>query len=524
MSANPQVRTQLLGLMTATGRFVRKSYLDDHAVTKADESSRQLRSDQGQLNARHLHGLIPPPYDPQRLVELLEQNTYHSIAVRTKARDVAGHSFEIQASSTADNPADVQRSLLVQWFEMLPMPITEIIKRAITDYDSIGWGAVECIRQDYAVDGLPLNLVHIPGHTLRVHKSNELYVQQRGHNRRVWFKKAGLQADVNKRNGSVHEPGTLAPSERASELIFMTDYSPRSSYYGIPPIIPALGAIVGDLSRRDYNITFFDNYGIPAYAVWITGDIDDSAAIDSTTGEPRKDGMTELELQLERQFAGLAENPHSIVTLMIPRRGGSESEVEVRFEKLSSEVRDASFRLYRQDNRDEVLTAHGVPPYRMGIAEVGALGQNVARETTEIYKHSIVKPRQTAIESLINLHVITHGFGITDWRFSLNEIDTVDENHLVNLMTQLVNHEAASPFELRRLFSERLGLNPDAIETFPGEQSSSTLESLEVVDGDPVSLADEGVTQGLQNNGNGHNLEVIEHLEDGPRVRAISPN
>jgi len=42
-----------------------------------------------------------------------------------------------------------------------------------------------------------------------------------------------------------------------------------------------------------------------------------------------------------------------------------QGEVNIEFKPLSTEVKEASFRLFRQDNRDEILAAHGVPPYRM---------------------------------------------------------------------------------------------------------------------------------------------------------------
>ena len=82
-----------------------------------------------------------------------------------------------------------------------------------------------------------------------------------------------------------------------------------------------------------------------------------------------------------------------------------QGEVNIEFKRFECEVKEASFRLHRQDNRDEILAAHGVPPYRVGVAETGSLGGNTARESTEIYKRSVIEPRQEMLESMINKHI-----------------------------------------------------------------------------------------------------------------------
>ena len=81
--------------------------------------------------------------------------------------------------------------------------------------------------------------------------------------------------------------------------------------------------------------------------------------------------------------------------------------------------------MLRTDNRDEILSAHGVPPYRAGVVVEGSLGGSVAREATEIYKQSVIEPRQDMIENVMN-RLLFVGLGITDWRFRFHDIDTKD--------------------------------------------------------------------------------------------------
>src|SRR5690606_4544021 len=109
--------------------------------------------------------------------------------------------------------------------------------------------------------------------------------------------------------------------------------------------------------------------------------------------------------------------------------------VKVEFQRLAVDVKEASFRLFRQDNRDEILAAHGVPPYRAGIAETGSLGGSTAVESTEIYKMSVIEPRQSILENLFNRYILRSAFDVTDWRWKLAEIDTRDERHDLDILS-----------------------------------------------------------------------------------------
>jgi len=133
----------------------------------------------------------------------------------------------------------------------------------------------------------------------------------------VWFRDIAHNKNVHRLNGKT----LLTPDagDAASAIMTWHNTHPKSSYYGVPDIIPALGAILGDVSRRDYNISFFENHGVPAYAVFITGDFD--------PGEPKllegddpdnPTGPTPLEESIEKHFSKMAGEPHSVLVLTIP--------------------------------------------------------------------------------------------------------------------------------------------------------------------------------------------------------------
>ncbi len=438
------------GFITKQGRYISGDVLDRYAHKNAhkDESKQLTDRFDERYNA---DGLLPPLYNPELLAQLLEINTYHYGACKTKARDTAGLGWSLLPVAGSEPEESAPPEELLRFFRSLPMPLAIMLDRAQLDYEAIGWGALELVREGYDPQAPLATLAHVPAHTLRAHRDGNRYAQIRGTKKR-WFKAAGEEIDVHQGTGQVYRQGQLAPEVRATEIAWWQNYTPRSDYYGLPDVMPALGALHGDLARRDFNIAFFDNYGVPAYAVTITGDFDEGD-IDEDTGQ------SDLEAAIEEHFRELAKHPHSVITLSLPTRSDGQ-EVNIEFHPLSVDIKEASFRLFRQDNRDEILAAHRVPPYRAGIAETGSLGGSTAREATEIYKRSVIEPRQMILEAIIDLHVLQRGFEITGWHFKLADIDNSDAKQDMDLLGVLVDKGAAWPDEMRAHFAARFGLDP----------------------------------------------------------------
>jgi PBSX family phage portal protein len=431
--------------------------------------SQQL-TDHGR-QAPGVEGLKEPPLNPRHLTELLKMNTTHYRCCKTKAREGGGMGYEIVAVDQDTNnvepsnkPTPPQKGALIKFFEALEDPITELLVKVLMDYQTLGYAAIEYIADDESDE--PDEIKHIPAQYLKRHTDMKRYVMERNAER-VWFKDIRVTDEIDVNTGEpvgtmntplvsnvrAPEPDRIgdsgAPlSNRANALIWFVNYSPDSDYYGMPDVLPATGAIVGDIARRDYNIAFFDNYGIPAYGVFVSGNFDPGEPVNES-GEPDPNGRTPLEATLEDHFKQLAQKPHSTMVLTIPSVEGGEGEVEVKIEKLGHDVEDASFRLFRADNRDEILSAHGVPAERAGIHVEGSLGGNIARESTEIYKRSVLKPLQKMLERALNRHVIRGGFGIEKYEFKLSEIDIRDLEAEFSRDIQMVQNAGLSPNEFR---------------------------------------------------------------------------
>ena len=254
--------------VTKQGKVVRQEILERHGLKNAGDSN-QIDDPFTETDFSE-RGLVEPPYVPSSLINLLDLNTYHMRACRVKARDVAGNGWQIvPGRSDIDSESDeaqARKSVLEEFFSSFN--VGKVFSEAQMDFEAVGWGSVEVT---FGIKGVPVNMYHIPSHTIRIHRTRSRWLQRRG-NKRVWFRDIAHNKNVHRLNGKT----LLTPDagDAASAIMTWHNTHPKSSYYGVPDIIPALGAILGDVSRRDYNISFFENHGVPAYAVFITGDFD----------------------------------------------------------------------------------------------------------------------------------------------------------------------------------------------------------------------------------------------------------
>lgn len=449
------------GIVTKAGNLVPWATVQAFAVKERTDESRQFDDPFKTLGAQK--GLIKPPFNPAVIAELPKLNTYHARATKTKAQDTVGAGWTFVPAST-ETEGDTAPEEMTDFATGIRESLTTVLVRAQLDYETIGWGGLELVRQDHKFDADIVDINHVPAHTMRVHKTRQAIAQARGR-KMVWFKyrnmapspwEEGYDADedweVHKDSGEISEgAGSLEADVRGSEILFWRNYWTGEDFYGFPDVIPAMGAMVGDVSRRNYNQAFFENHGVPAFAVYVTGDFE-------MGNENEETGKTDLEEAVDSALKEVQANPHSVMTLFIPSRADARQDVKVDIKPLAVEIKDASFQMYRQDNRDEVLSAHGVPVYRLGIVEAGSLGQNVAEQTDNIYKESVIDPRQENLEDLINSYVIADFDGWEGWKFQLVEVDVSNEAEELDILTTLFEHAAVTPLQLLKRYADRFGL------------------------------------------------------------------
>jgi len=363
--------------------------------------------------------LVWPPYSPEVLLTLYESNAVYMRCIHQLATDVAGLGWNLQLREGArESKAEFERLHAFLDRPNPEEPLRTLFKQCLIDWGAVGWFGLEVVRDH---TGRPARLYHVPAHTLRVHSSGEKYCQMRN-NRKVWFKKFGLDKDFSAEDG---REGRFDINSRANELIFYKNFYPKSDFYGVPNGISAIGDVMGLIGLRDYNLAFFENYGIPAAIIILEGDWEEGS--DKT--------ITQF---LNREVRG-TENAHKTLVVTQP------DNCSFTYKPLSVETKEASFRLYEQMRRDDILIAYSMPPERVGVRVTGALGGNVAEEAIRVYVQGVVEPLQTDLEDIVNGKLLQS----EAYEFRFENIDLRDYNAEVERMHKQIEHGVLTPNEAR---------------------------------------------------------------------------
>lgn len=317
------------------------------------------------------HNCMETPVYGRALALFAEQSPYHARCIAVKANCVAGLGWTL----TGEAP-EVER-----FIANLEEPLENTLKKLWYDFELFGRLGLELVH----IGGKLKAMYHMPVQDLYVTADRQMYWQLMPDAKEQGFTAYGYD----------HKPGV-------HEIICLNEYTPRSGYYGLPRYMGALQSMAVNYKIGEFNIKFFDQGGMPDLAIIVEG-----GAFDKETEKEIQEAL--------RSFKGI-DNAHR--TLYLPV---TQPNVKVRIEKLS-DIKDGSFRLLRQDNRDEIVSAHGVPPRLAGIVVSGSMGgSGEAAGQMQIFKETELNPKQATLERFIN-NLFIREFG-QDPGFKLKPMD-----------------------------------------------------------------------------------------------------
>lgn len=399
--------------------------LDKAELKRPTNQSKQLKQS---ANWMRENDLVPMPFPPEMLLTLYESNPVLFRCVNQQAIDVAGLGWSLHLKENKKEDK-IEFDRLTDFIQR-PNPeetLRFILKQLLIDLGAIGWFGLEVVRNN---KGEVAELYHVPAHTLRVHTSKEKYCQQRG-NKKVWFKNFGSEKDISEKDGKQKK---VTAENKANELIFYKNYYPKSDFYGAPSSIAAVGDVMGLIGLRDFNLAFFENYGMPSALIVLEGEWDDNS----------EKIVAEF---VNREVRG-TDNAHRTLVVTQP------DNCKFSYTPLSTDIKEGSFKLYETARREDILVAFAMPPERIGIRIVGKLGGNVAEEATRIYVQSVVEPLQLDLEDIINDLLLQS----ETYLFKFANIDLRDYDLEIQQMNTQVERGILTPNEARN----KLGLKPYA--------------------------------------------------------------
>lgn len=382
--------------------------------------SRQLPED-GWKDAYESGEVKEPPYSLTALAELYELNSTHKSCVDAKTTNIVGLGYRFLP--TVPEADGEQRARLERLFDSCnpEMTFADLMRAVWTDVETVGNGYLEVTRGAAGeIDGF----YHVPATTVRVRSDRRGFVQIRDGRTRHFRNLGGEPAP---------EPET---GETQNEIMHLRKYTPQSTYYGVPDILPAISAIAGDRAAAEYNVSFFEHNAVPRMAVICEG------------GEMTKDLIREIRRFMESEIRGHA---HRTLLLQVPN-----TNTTLRFEPLGQiRSEDAGFLDYRRANRDEILMVHRVPPSKITIVENANLANSKDQDKT--FREQVVRPEQRRIEFKIN-RMIREQMAIDDWQFRFREMDLTEELQEAEVAKIYAEIGVWTPDEIRaRQGLERLG-------------------------------------------------------------------
>jgi PBSX family phage portal protein len=371
----------------------------------------KVQKESKQIKDSHGVGEQPHPYNMEMLADLHEENTWHYRCCQAKAQVVTGDYRIVPVREEYAEETEEKEKLeaFLRRCNENNESAYDVFEKMWIDYEALGNLYVELVYPQSG--GNLIEMYHLPAYTTKIVTHDE-YGRVRTYKSEGAAKAAVKFNDANLLSAPVYE--------NANFVAHIPNYYLKSDFYGTPDFLPALMAASLDASAMGYNDNFFSNATIPGLLIHTTG---------GALTNPQKSDI----VQYIRSHAKGKDNWHK--TLFISTR----KNVELKVEKLFSEIRDASFSKMRSENRDEIIAAHGVPPRMVGVMSAGQLGgTGEGFAQMSIFDRLTVSPRQRRFANFINTNIV-RAIGVEKWKIKFQGLDLTDSSVQADYVTKLTS-------------------------------------------------------------------------------------
>lgn len=283
------------------------------------------------------------------------------------------------------------------------------------------------------------------------------FVQQVGNNK-VWFKAFGDPRSLNKETGEFAPLGSYWPIDKAATELLYDCYPSNNSVYGEPPWVSEIINIVGSKLAKDVNYLYFDNKGVPQFAILVSGGY-------LPTGSNGEDPVEKIQEYIENNIKGV-ENFHKTMILQAApftvedAAGGEKAgQVRIQIEPLAQYFQqDALFQEYIKNNKDAVLQK-----WRIAPALVGATSDYTrasVKEAKTISEQQVFSPERRSDDDMFNQIVLA--MGIRDWEFESLPLAILDDIEILAAVATIPDLAPVGP--LVKMIAGLLGEEPPPLD------------------------------------------------------------
>jgi PBSX family phage portal protein len=418
-------------LITAGGEIVEAEgnmYSGDNATSK------QIIPDKYGYG---IFDVVEPQYNLVALSKIYEISAPNYAAINAKAANIVGLGYNLIPSpdvvmkmedvESQDELAKIRKNIAraktrtIEWLESRndDDTFTSTLMKVYIDVESTGNGYIEIGRKSSGEIGY---IGHIPSATMRVRRKRDGFVQIVS-GKAVFFRNFQDTTTVN----------PVTTDQRPNEIIHIKNYTPNSTYYGIPAIVAAKNAMAGNEFASRFNLEYFENKAVPRYIFWLKG---------------AKMSRESEERIFEFFQSSVKGQNHRTVIIPLPA-DTPESKVEMKMEPIEANIQDSSFTNYNKLNDSQILMVHRTPASKVGAAE--GIGLAAAREADRTFKEQVCRPAQDSLEKKIN-KILEEKTNI--FRFEFNELTLTDEETQSKIDERYLRMKVIVPNEVR----PRLGL------------------------------------------------------------------
>ena len=413
-----------------------------------------------------------PEYPLKFLAGLLDINLFHYDCCEMVGLDCVKNGFDVVKTGSDNEELDNAKAELLTFLNNLPTSILDVLQPTIFDYEGVGCAGIELIRETTLTSPL-VEFQHLKVTNCKLH-SDDKRLQMNIGGKTVWFILYGENYDENgnllycNRHTGEWSTNSFGVDNDAHEVIWWREYKTGCNSYGSARITKALDILELEIGRTNFNIKFFENYGLPAFAVYITGafkDEEQKRYLPDGSENPEFDVTKTLRYRLAQQIEEVIKNPHSAVVLSLPTAVGG-GEVKVDFIPLSTDIKEASFRMMRQDNKDDICSAHKISSNLVGASKTGALGGNVLEAETKVYQENKIQPLQKVFTNPLN-KLFQHEVGVTfqhdltGLSFKLLELLKQDMDVELDRAIKEIDYGLITLYDAQVKLSKTLNIVPD---------------------------------------------------------------